>query len=96
MKKKPGVCRSAKRVVHIEGQEWRYSIGFDTVHIYGPDGVQVLPPANERRKLFSVGDILGTDVERDRYKGNFHGVKPSDMKKFIEANLVMSKKEKTS
>lgn len=88
MKAKPKVCRSAKRVVHIGEQEWRYMIGKCFVHIYGPDGVKVYNGTGMRKQI-SVSDILGgMDVERAKHKGWFPGVKPSDVKKFIEENFV--------
>lgn len=69
------------RLIHFEKDVWIYRVGNQYVKIRSP-----------YNKSFSIGidTILGIcpdDFERAIWKGYYTGVKPSDVKKYIENNL---------
>ncbi len=74
-------ARSFQRVLHVRGRQWRYKVGGDAVFILSPLG-----------ETFHVRihTLQGCDfysLERDQLKGTWTGVRPSEVKAWIEKNL---------
>lgn len=76
--------RSFRRLLHIGGEEWRYKVGSDAVLILSPAG----KVSTVRIHVLQHREWRG--YERDREKGNWPGVRPHEVRAWIEANEVKS------
>lgn len=72
------------KAVHIKGKEWNYKIGRGNIVISNP--------ITTKKHLVGLSTLTGRAsdvVERGRWKKTSDGmIKPSDVKKFIERNLL--------
>ncbi len=70
------------RVVHINNEEWKYKVGEGYVNIFSPSGT---------RHNISLNEVTGeewSNIERGRWKGWWKGVRPHQVKNYIENNLI--------
>ena len=70
------------RNIHMENGKWEYSIGEQFAVIKAPN--------KSKRWNISLSKILHTtpdNIERDKFKGNFNGVKPKHIRCYIENTL---------
>lgn len=77
------VHRSFRRQIHLEDEIWRYKVGDDNVLILSPAGRKI----EVRIHVLQGRDWEG--YERDREKGNWPGVKPSEIKAWIAVRKNM-------
>jgi hypothetical protein len=74
--------RSFRRLLHIGDDVWRYKVGSGDVFILSPAGkISIV-----RIHVLQHCDWYG--YERDREKGNWTGVRPREVRAWIEANEV--------
>jgi hypothetical protein len=69
------------RKVHINNQIWHYSIGKQNVIIESPEEIQWVVAFD---KLLNM---KWSDIERGQWKRYFT-IKPSNIKTYIESNLI--------
>lgn len=71
-----------KRTIHTGGRVWLYAVGKGAIPIWSPDGVKHVTNLSE------VSGWFWDDIERAQHKGYWEGIRPSDIKEFIESDLV--------
>ena len=72
----------AYRKIHVNGNEWQYTVGRKFVHIKGPDG------QNFNCQVEDIGSTVYCSCGPE-YNCYDYGpaVTPSDVKKFVESKL---------
>lgn len=76
------------RKIHINGTKWEYEIGKRVVVIHKPDGNKVIV---QYPQFFGEGRWDRFQEEQNDYDYDGHWrmpVRPSDVKKYIEENLM--------
>lgn len=71
-----------KRKIHIDEEEWIYRIGRQFIVIWSPNNNKYLTNLSE------VSGLSWSNIERNIWKGNWKGIKPSEIKKYIESNYI--------
>ena len=72
-----------RRQIHNTAGVWEYRIGNQFVALWNPTGTRL------NIDLAAIRGERWTDIERNRYKRNWVGLKPSDIKTFIESGELV-------
>ena len=71
-----------KRKLHINNEEWTYSVGKQFIPVWSPEGVKTLTDKSE------VTGIAQSEIERRAWKGNPVPIKPGMIKSWIINNVI--------